>query len=449
MQPPTQPPATLVDLDERPLSPRQRYAAILVACGEFIDGYDLIVMGAALILLRPQFHLSPSETGALGASAFLGAMVGLLIFGDLSDRWGRRAIFIANLLFFVVFSIASAFVQTVPQLFLARFLVGVGVGMDIPTSAAYLAEIAPRQRRGIISGSLLNLTWIFGAMASNLIALPLLAWTGDDAWRWMFGLAAVPAALILLLRQSLPESPRWLLSHGRTEAARTALQSFGIEADAAALSRLSTRAGSYGELFRPPFRARALLVALIFFLNCIAGPLSTIAAPFVLRTVGALSAETSLLFSSLVWCTSLVGVLVGLLLIDRIGRRRLLYIAVIPEACAALFMAFAGPSHPPMLVAGFFAFSFFSWLGPAVLTWVWSSELFPTRLRGRSQGFCNAACRLAIAINIFLIPVGVATVGFTTSIVILSIPLFALALLVRQSPLLDSERRSLEVLAGD
>jgi putative MFS transporter len=442
-------PALLADLDDRPLSRRQRYAAVLVACGEFIDGYDLIVMGAALILLRPQFHLSPAETGALGASTFLGAMLGLLVFGDLSDRWGRRAIFVANLLFFVVFSIASAFVETVPQLFIARFLVGVGVGMDIPTSAAYLAEIAPRKRRGIVSGSLLSITWIAGAMVSNLIALPLMAWTGPDAWRWMFGLAAVPAALILLARQALPESPRWLLSHGRTEEARQALRSFGIEADLTALSRLDNRAGSYGELFRPPFRARVLLVALIFFLNCVAGPLSTIAAPLVLRTVGALSDQTTLLFSSLVWCTSLAGVLVGLVLIDRIGRRRLLYIAVIPEGCAALFMAIAGPGHPPLLIIGFFAFSFFSWLGPAVLTWVWSSELFPTRLRGRSQGFCNAACRLAIAINIFLIPVGVAAVGFTTSIVILSLPLFALALLVSRLAFLDSGGRGLESLAGD
>lgn len=441
--------AAFAELDDRPLSPRQRYAAVLVALGEFIDGYDLIVMGAALILLRPQFHLSPAEVGALGASTFLGAMVGLLVFGDMSDRWGRRAIFVANLLFFVVFSIVSAFVQSVPQLFIARFLVGVGVGMDIPTSAAYLAEIAPRRRRGIIAGSLLNITWILGAAISNLIALPLLAWTGDAAWRWMFGLAAIPAALVLLGRQALPESPRWLLTHGRADEARAALETFGIKADAAELTTLTERRGSYAELFRPPYRSRVLLVALIFFLNCISGPLSTIAAPFVLRTVGALSAETSLLFGSLVWGTSLLGVLLGLVLIDRIGRRPLLYIAVIPEGCAALFMAFAGPGHPPMLVAGFFLFSFCSWLGPAVLTWVWSSELFPTRLRGRSQGFCNGACRLAISLNIFLIPVGVATVGFTASIVLLSVPLFLLAALVASCSFLDTAGHSLEELAGD
>jgi putative MFS transporter len=441
--------ASLADLDERPLSPRQRYAAVLIACGEFIDGYDLLVMGAALILLRPQFGLTPAETGALGASAFLGAMLGLLVFGDLSDRWGRRAIFVANLIFFVVFSIASAFVQTVPQLFIARFLVGVGVGMDIPTSAAYLAEIAPRRHRGIIAGSLLNIMWILGAMSSNLIALPLLTWTGDNAWRWMFGLAALPAALILLGRQALPESPRWLLSHGRVEAARQALRNFGIDANPSALSRLSTRAGSYAELFRPPFRARLWVVTTIFFLNCIVGPLATIAAPFVLRTVGALSTEATLLFSSLVWCTSLAGVLVGLTLIDRIGRRRLFIIAAIPEGCAALFMAIAGPGHPPLLVAGYFVFSFCSWLGPAVLTWVWSSELFPTRLRGRSQGFCNGACRLAISLNIFLIPIGVATVGFTTSIILLAVPIFILALLVGRSKVLDSGGQSLETLTGD
>jgi MFS transporter, putative metabolite transport protein len=424
-------------LDDQPLSRRQLYAIVLVALGEFIDGYDLIVMGAALILLRPHFHLTPSQIGLLGGASFIGAAIGMVVFGDLSDRLGRRAIFVANLLFFVVFSIASAFVTSLPQLFVARFLVGIGVGMDVPTSMAYVSEISPRRRRGVLSGMVVNLTWVIGAMFSSLIALPLIQWTGADAWRWMFGLAAVPAALVLIGRQVLPESPRWLLLHGRTAEARKALASFGVEADDELLGRISARRGSYAELFRPPWRNRVLLVALAFMLNCIAGPLATIAAPFVFRSVGALSVTASLLFSAAVWFAGMLGLVTGGFLIDRIGRRRLLYLGTIPAACSALFMSL-----------GYFSFGFFLWLGPAFLFWVWSSELFPTHLRGRSQGFCNGLCRLAIAANIFLIPVGVALIGFRPSIIILSVPLFALALLVSQLPFLDSERLSLEVLTA-
>ena len=435
-------------LDDHPLSPRQRYAITLAALGEFIDGYDLLVMGAALIFLRPQFHLTPSEIGLLGGASFIGAAIGMVVFGDLSDRLGRRTIFVANLLFFVVFSIASAFVTSVPQLFIVRFLVGIGVGMDVPTSTAYIAEVAPRAQRGVLAGSLVNFTWILGALVSTLIALPLMRFAGADTWRWMFALAAIPAALVLIGRQALPESPRWLAAHGRIEEARKALASFGIPSDAASLEALTARRGSYAELFRPPWRARTLAVASVFFLNCISGPLATIAAPYVLRTVGALSMQASLIFSGLVWCTGIAGVLAGMLLIDRIGRRRLFYIATIPEACAALFMAFAGPHNPALLIIGFFVFGFCSWFGPAVIVWVWAGELFPTHLRGRGQGFCNSMCRLAIAINIFAIPVGVASIGFTASIVLLSIPLFGMTLLASRLPFLDAEGHSLEALAA-
>src|SRR5580698_8918899 len=104
-------------------------------------------------------------------------------------------------MFFVVFAVASAFVTQTWELFLVRFMIGVGVGMDIPTSTSYLAEIAPKERRGAMLGSLLNIMWTLGAMTSTLIALPLLQLFGDNAWRWMLGLAAVPAILILLGRQ--------------------------------------------------------------------------------------------------------------------------------------------------------------------------------------------------------------------------------------------------------
>lgn len=175
--------------------------------------------------------------------------------------------------------------------------------MDIPTRTAYLAEIAPRKRRGAILGPLLNTMWIVGALCSTLIAVPLLSWFGLNAWRWMFGLAAISAILALIGRRSLPESPRWLLAHGRCEEARQAFAAFGIEADDRMLQP-TERKGSYADIFGPGYRKRLFWVALIFTLNCFSGSISSIAAPLVLKTVGALSTNATLIFTSIVWVVS-------------------------------------------------------------------------------------------------------------------------------------------------
>ena len=438
----------IAELNVRPLSPRQRYAACLIAFGEFIDGYDLLVMGAAVILLRKQFGLTPQEVGLLGASTFMGAVVGLLVFGDLSDRVGRRSIFVINLVFFVVFAIGSALVTNVTWLFIMRILVGVGVGMDIPTTTAYLAEIAPAKQRGAILGSLLNVMWILGAMTSTLLAIPLVAYFGDDAWRWMLGLAAIPAALVLLARQGLPESPRWLMARGRVEEARAAFATFGIDADKALPNVLQRNTGSYSELLGPGYIKRLALVSLVFTLNCFSGSIGTVAAPLVLNTVGALSMNATLFFSATIWLTALCGVLTSAVLIDRIGRRKLCYLSVIPFGIIALIMSAFAQQSQVVLVVGFYALSYATWLGIAVLVWVWSSELFPTHLRGRSQGICNGWCRIAISLNIFIVPSALAGLGFSGYIALLSIPMFLIAIIVWRFPLFESSSTDLEKLGA-
>ena len=348
----------IAELNSAPLSPRQRYAAGLIAFGEFIDGYDLLVMGAAVILLRKQFGLTPQEVGLLGASTFLGAVVGLLVFGDLSDRVGRRSIFVINLFFFVVFAIGSALVTNVTRLFIMRFLVGVGVGMDIPTSTAYLAEIAPAKQRGAVLGSLLNMMWILGALTSTLLAIPLIAYFGDDAWRWMLGLAAIPALLILFARQGLPESPRWLLVRGRVDEARAALATFGIDADAAIQQCVRARPDRTASCSVRAYIKRLVLVSLVFTLNCFSGSISTVAAPLVLNTVGAMSINSTLFFSATIWVTALCGVLTSAFLIDRIGRRKLCYLSVIPFGMIALLMSVFAQRSSIVLVIGFYALSY-------------------------------------------------------------------------------------------
>lgn len=140
--------------------------------------------------------------------------------------------------------------------------------MDIPTSMAYLTEITPANRRGGIIGALTQITWILGAMTSTIIALPLSQFFDNDAWRWMFGLAAPPALLILLGRRLLPESPRWLMNQGRVEEGKAALRAFGMPE---VLPTLSMHGGSYAELFRAPHLRRVFWSSSLFFLNCIAG----------------------------------------------------------------------------------------------------------------------------------------------------------------------------------
>ena len=316
------------------MTPLQRKAAWLVSLGEYIDGYDMLVMGTALVFLRPAFGLSPAQVGALGASTYLGAMIGLLVFGDMSDRLGRRAIFVANLIFFVVFSIASAFINSVPQLFAARFLVGVGVGMDIPTSMAYLTEITPANRRGAVIGALTQITWILGAMTSTIIALPLSMYFGNDTWRWMFGLAALPALLILLGRRLLPESPHWLMNQGRVEESKAALRAFGMPDDLPPPN--GSRGGSYAELFRTPHMRRLFWCSSLFFLNCIAG--LAIATPFILRYVGHLSVTGTVIFSTFIWLTSLAGAVTSYGLIDRLGRRPVAYLSAVPSGALMILM---------------------------------------------------------------------------------------------------------------
>ncbi len=160
-----------------------------------------------------------------------------------------------------------------------------------------------------------------------------------------------------------------------------------------------------------------------------------------------MSVQTTLLFSATVWMTAFAGTLVSSVLIDRIGRRKLCYISVIPFGIIALLLSAFSAGNPVVLVVGFYAISFATWIGIAVLVWVWASELFPTHLRGRSQGICNGFCRLAIAGNIYLVPIALAGVGFSTYIALLSIPMFTIAVLVKLFPDFEGSQKGLEDLA--
>ncbi|QKW24010.1 MFS transporter [Kitasatospora sp. NA04385] len=370
----------------------------MVAFGEFVDGYDLLVMGAALLSLKPALHLSTFQVSWLSAAAFIGAAFGAAVFGDLSDRFGRRLIFVVNLLLFVGAALLAAFAPNVTILFLARVLIGIGVGMDVPTSTSFLAEISPPKTRGRFTGILPNLNWLGGAIVSVAIALAIKDSAGPDTWRWLFGLSAVPALAILLARQSLPESPAWLRAKGREQEALEVYARLGLDPAGAA----PKRARRYRELFTGRQGARTGAIALFMACSGFGGAITTVAGPLVLTSTG-FGASRSLQFSLLGFVTGVAGLLVGLSLVDRYSRRAYGIVSSLLTLAFGLGMATAGSNHA-VLVTCYLLFTAANWAGPVALAWVWQTELFPTRLRGAGVGVVQFGCRLAIAANVAFVP---------------------------------------------
>lgn len=423
------------------------WTAFLLALGEYIDGYDLLVMGAALLFLKPQFGLSSAMTGFLGSAAFLGAVVGMFVFGPISDRLGRRIIFVFNLIVFVGFAILSAFVANVPELFVARFFVGVAVGMDIPANTAFLAEIAPPEKRGRYLGTLPNVLWVGGAITATVLGIALLG-AGTDAWRWMFGVAAIPALFILIGRQALPESPRWLVRQGRVEEAEKACRKLGIPMPEIPDASIPPKT-SFWQLFQKQYRSRAIIVAVVFGLDTLAGPITTLATPYILKFGGLMSDRSSLLFSLATYCVDLLGLLTGFFLIDRVNRRVLAYFSAGLTGLLAIAVGATGFHTGALLLVLYLGLAYCLWAGLAALVWVWSSELFPTHLRSTGQGLANGVGRIGIVITSFIVPVGIASVGARLTIVFFSIPLFVLLGIVATHQMFGTNGKTLEQLSAD
>ncbi|MFC1437628.1 MFS transporter [Streptacidiphilus sp. N1-10] len=397
----------------------RRLAPPLVAFGEFVDGYDLLVMSTALVFLTPAFALTATDKGVLGAASFIGAAIGALVFGDLTDRFGRRAIFVINLVLFVVFALASAFVTNVPELVVARLFIGIGVGMDIPTSSSFLAEVAPAKRRGRFAGSLPNAMWLLGAITSAAVAIGLQG--NPDAWRWLFGLAAVPALLVLVARQLLPESPRWLQAQGRQAEADAVYARLGLEKPAHIAPATGPR--GYRALLARPYRTRALAFGLFFAANGLGGGVSTIAGPLFLTAAG-LDKSQAMQFTLYGFLVGLGAVALGSLVVDRVDRRWFGVATALGALAFTQLLAWGGTGNHTVVFVSWLAFTFFTWIGPGTLAWIWSTELFPTALRGVGTGFTQASGRLAIAV----------TAGFGPTVIsawsLHSVALFSLAYLV-------------------
>ncbi len=423
----------------------KRWSPTLIAFGEFIDGYDLTVIGVAMVFLTKTFTLTATDKGLLVAISFVGTALGLVLFGDIADRVGRKKVFAFNLWVFIVTAVGAAFITQVWMLWVMRFLIGVAIGMDLSTSYAFLAEVAPKSSRGRLAGSLPTITLILGAIFSILLAMFLKAVVPvahhDWVWRGMFLFAALPAFGVLMLRKQLPESPRWLIQKGRDEEAWQILDALELSEEVLqAPPRRTNR--EYRRLFKGEARRRVLVCTAFFMLNTTAGPVVSFMGPVIFEQAG-VPAGNNLLISLIANCVGLVAVLIGVRLIDSVNRRSLGLVTAAVLTVAALTMGLLGQASQVALFGSFIAWSFATWLGPAVLCLVWASEAYPTELRGFGQGLTQSLSRMMSATTAFLLPGLISDHGFY-AIAPFSVVYALMFLLVLRNPWLASTAASLE-----
>ena len=403
-----------IKIDDLPIGRFHIKIAALTFGAHFTDGYILGLIGIAFTLLSPQMHLDPFWQGLIGSSALIGLFLGSLFFGRISDIVGRQKIFLISFILITLASVMQFYAQTAMQLFLCRVLIGIGLGGDFSVGHAMLAEFSPRKHRGVLLGSF-SVIWTVGYVASTFVGTAMLS-IGDDAWRWMLASSAVPAFLILIARIGTPESPRWLLNHGRVEEARAIVRKH-LGANVVLDEQPSGhKGGGYGILFSREYRKRTAFNCLFFV--CIVMPYFAIYTflPSILEKMGLADGfGTELMLNMLL----ILGALIGIWCTIKFSRRGFLINSFIILA-VALFVLAALPNSSAFLMV--LVFGVFTLVLSAVsnLVGVFPAESFPTEVRASGIGLATAVSRLGSAVSTFLLPMSVAGIGLNSTMAVLA-----------------------------
>ena len=314
------------------MNPRTFFFAIVSALAGFLFGFDTVVISGAEQTIQKLWQLSPGMHGIAMAAALYGTVVGSLLGGWPTDRFGRKATLLWIGVLYLVSALGCGFATGVNSFIAARFIGGLGIGISTVAAPLYISEISPPAHRGRLAG-MFQFNIVFGILIAFL-SNRLLVGIGPDAWRWMLGVAAVPSVIYTVMCLWIPESPRWLLTRkgdrARGLAALRAIEpdatSAQIDAHAALISAASSGRRSAGRFWSWSLRIPILLAFLVAFFNQLSGVNAILYfAPRIFAMTG-IGAKAALLQSVGIGVTNLIFTFVGLALIDRLGRRTLLYI---------------------------------------------------------------------------------------------------------------------------
>ncbi|MBI5802303.1 MAG: sugar porter family MFS transporter [Verrucomicrobia bacterium] len=362
------------------------------ALAGFLFGFDTVVISGAEKTIQSLWSLSPAMHGLAMGAALWGTVLASLVGSWPTDRLGRKKTLLCIGLLFLVGSLWSALANEVYSFMIARFLGGIAIGVSTVAAPLYISEISPPESRGRLAG-MFQLNIVFGILAA-LVSNSLLVNVGENSWRWMLGIMAAPSLLYTFACFIIPESPRWLLSRKGDRAEGVAVLKLitpnataaELEASANAMTTASDEAGSPQRFWRGGMKTPILIAFLVAFFNQLSGINAILYyAPRIFELTG-LGKKTALLQSVGIGVTNLIFTFVGLWLIDRLGRRTLLYIGSFGYIASLGLCAWAFfTEHFAIVPACIFAFIAAHAVGQGAVIWVLISEIFPDKFRAMGQ----------------------------------------------------------------
>lgn len=383
--------------------------SFISALGGYLFGFDFAVIAGALPFLQKHFLLDAYWEGFATGSLALGAIIGCLIAGSVSGRYGRKPGLLIAAAVFALSSLAMAFSPSRDFFIGARLCAGIGVGMASMLSPMYIAEISPAHLRGRMV-AINQLTIVLGILITNLINYTLRN-SGEDAWRWMFGLGFVPSALFFMGALWLPESPRWLIKAGKNTQAIQVLNKIGdvnfVNESVANITK-SLRGATkihYADIFKKGVLPAVLVGIGLAVFQQLCG-INTVFnyAPKIFESIGA-SQDDQLLQTVFIGGVNLVFTILAMLLVDRLGRKPLMLIGA--GTLAVLYVVIV------ILLGG--QSSYVSWfllasigiyaMTLAPVTWVLISEIFPNKIRGEATTVAVISLWAAYFILVFTFPI--------------------------------------------
>lgn len=401
---------------------------IVMGTATFLDAFDALSLAFVLPVLVSLWHLSPGEVGLLIAAGYLGQVLGALFFGWLGEKWGRVPAVSTAVAVMSAMSIACAFAGNVHMLFALRFLQGIGVGGEVPVAATYINEMSQSKGRGRFF-VLYELIFPLGLMVAAQLGAFLVPRYG---WECLFLVGGLPGLVILAFMTRLPESPRWLASRGRwdeadrvirTLEAATPRRHLDVEqqpdevcarVESLARGLQSTRRASWKELFSPLYRPRTLIVWVLWAASYFVANGINNWLPTLYKTVYHLPLQEALRLASITNVLSVCAVFTCAMLVDKVGRRRWASSSFIVSGL--LLLALVATGAQSVWSVAILASAAYAVMGTTtVLLYLYTPEIYPTRIRAIGTGLATSWLRAASAaapalVGVMLSAQGVASV---------------------------------------